>query len=64
MTRAYIKKQGILKSHRSIKSITIEFSTHYKMEKFKDKLKYQSRWTWYSSGFRKRINIDKKIERS
>lgn len=59
MTRAYIKKQGVLKSRKSNKSITIDFSSSSKMEKFKNKLNYQSKWKWFSTGYPNRINIDK-----
>lgn len=62
LTKAYIINSGSLVSTKNNKSITIQYINQSMYNRMLRKIKYQSKWTTYSTGFPLRVNFDKAIK--
>lgn len=58
LTRKYILGSGKRVSTKSNKSITIQYSNKFTFERMLRKVKYQSKYFTYSTGYPLRINFD------
>lgn len=60
LTRGYIIRSGewMSKGNPNRNSITIQYKTQAQCNRMLKKIKYQSRWCTYSTGYPLRINFD------
>jgi ribosomal protein S17 len=62
LTKKYIMSSGTTVSAKRNKSITIQYNTKAKFNAMLKKVKFQSKWCTYSTGYPLRINYDLEIQ--